>query len=129
MEVILAGNEGKWFAFAFFRLRIPLTKKVHPLSWTSVHLGNHVPQAIAIWRCAPPYPVIPPGTQTPLQPTLFTTGGRTGRCGCRHIWGGEVSCWCTMHRDLHFPWLGEVMCSHPNLSLSRMNTRLPPMKT
>ena len=30
-----------------------------------------------------------------------------------------------MHRDLHFPWLGEAMYSRPNLSLSRMIARLP----
>ena len=84
-------------------------QKVHLLSRTPVQLGNRVPQAIVVWRCTPPYPVIPPGTQMPLQPTLYTTGGPTGRCGCRHIWEGEVSCWYTMHRDLHFLWLGEAL--------------------
>ena len=52
--------------------------------------------------------------------------GPTGRCGCRHIWEGEVSCWYTMHGDLHFPWLGEALCSRPNLSLSKMIARLLP---
>ena len=125
----MAGNDRKCFAIAFFRLQIPLTKKVHPLSWTPVQLGNHVPQAIVVWRCAPPYPVIPPGTRTPLQPTLYTTGGPTGRCGCRHIWEGEVSCWYTMHRDLRFPWLEEALCSRTNLSVSRMIARLLPLNS
>ena len=53
-------------------------------------------------------------------------GGPTGRCGCRHIWEGKVSCWYAMHRDLHFPWLGEAICSRPNLCLSGMIVRLPP---